>query len=56
MDYIRLKLKGKSKTARLGFSTEKELFNICAKLFKSNEIFKPTNTQRRLLSILWSTI
>lgn len=31
--YISMKLKGSSKGARLGFSTEKEMFNICLKLF-----------------------
>jgi hypothetical protein len=31
--YINTKLNGSSKGARLGFSTEKEIFNICLKLF-----------------------
>jgi hypothetical protein len=51
-DYIKIKLKGNSQNARLGFSSEKELFNICAKLF-SNAL---TIRQRNYLSYLWQTI
>jgi len=43
-NYIRLKLKGNSNNARLGFSTEKEMFNICAKLFKVDGAFNLSNT------------
>jgi hypothetical protein len=53
-EYIRVKLKSHSKTARLGFSTEKELLNICVKLFTPE--FKQMPVQRRLLSILWGAI
>ena len=54
--YIKVKLKGNSKTARLGLTTEKELFNICTKLFSNNSEFKLSPEQRRLLSIVWSAI
>jgi len=35
-EYIRIKLKSNSRSARLGFSSEKELINICAKIFETN--------------------
>lgn len=31
--YVQTKLNNNIKGARLGFSTEKEMFNICTKLF-----------------------
>jgi hypothetical protein len=37
-EYVRTTLRGISKTARLGFSSEKELYNICVKIFKSLSI------------------
>jgi len=33
--YITSKLNGTIKGARLGFSSEKEMFNICVKLFST---------------------
>lgn len=49
--YVAEKLNGRMKGARLGFSSEKELFNICVKLFVAlNE------DQRHLLSFFWQTI
>lgn len=53
-EYIRVKLKNQSRTARLGFSSEKELLNIAAKLF-STEI-KTKISERRILGNLWNTI
>jgi len=50
--YITTKLNGNSKGARLGFSSEKEMFNICVKLF----IVQLSVDQRKVLSYLWKTI
>ena len=33
LDYVKKKFKGRNGTARLGFNSEKELFNIFAKIF-----------------------
>lgn len=50
--YVQAKLNGSSKGARLGFSSEKEMFNICVKIFSGTL----TPDQRRFLSYLWQTI
>ena len=49
--YVAHKLNGSIKGARLGFSSEKEMFNICNKLF-----VQLSTSQRQLLSYLWNTI
>jgi len=46
--YVVSKLNGSSKGARLGFSTEKEMFNICIKLLVSFNV-----EQRHILSFFW---
>ncbi len=49
--YVASKLNGRIKGARLGFSSEKELFNICVKIFEElNE------DSRHLLSFFWKAI
>ena len=53
-DYIHFKLRNVTRTARLGFSSEKELLNICAKLFSSE--VKQMPTQRRLISLFWIAV
>jgi hypothetical protein len=36
-DYVQKKFKGRNGTARLGFNSEKELYNIFAKIFGTDK-------------------
>jgi hypothetical protein len=36
IEYVETKFKGRNGTARLGFNSERELFNIFAKIFGEN--------------------
>ena len=66
--YVKKQFKGRAGTARIGLSTEKEMFNICRKIF-GPEIFGQTGNNnstadaskfgtipRRIMDDLWSVI
>jgi hypothetical protein len=52
-EYVGSKFKGRNGTARLGFNSERELFNIFAKIFGENRKLSSDITVRRILQTLW---
>lgn len=53
MEYVQRKFKGRNGTARLGFNSEHELYNIFVKIFGADKKLSCDSYERRILQALW---